>query len=74
MLAPVSVPELTMHRCVHEKDTLRTFLIGLSSLPIVVAQPDEKLVNRTFKNGTLRWCGYWSSGQATAECLASTHK
>ena len=46
---PWSIPELAMHR-VRGKDTLCVFPIEVdrpSSLPVVVAQPDEKLANRT---------------------------
>ena len=42
-----SILELTMRRYVLGSDTLR--LLGPSSLPVVVAQPDERLANKTSK-------------------------
>ena len=45
-----------IRRCVCGKDTLCLFPLGTSSLLIVVAQPDEKLANRTQKS-VLCWYG-----------------
>ena len=44
-----------MRRCIRGRDTLRYFLLWPSSLPLVVAQPNKRLPNRTPKS-TLRWC------------------
>ena len=56
LMTPGSIPKLALRRTVLEKDPLRLFPIGKSSLPIVVAQPDKKPTNRTQKSA-LRWCG-----------------
>ena len=45
--------------------TITYFPLGPSSIPIVVAQPDERLANRNQKSA-LRWCGL-----TNAECLVS---
>ena len=39
----------SMCRCVFEKDTLRLFSFGPSSLTVVVAHPDERLTKTTPK-------------------------
>ena len=46
----------TLLLCGLEKDVLRLFPIGASSLPVVVAQPDETLANKT-QRSALRRCG-----------------
>ena len=49
LLIPGSILELAVRRYAHQKVTLSLFLFGPSSLPVVVAQLDERLANRTKK-------------------------
>ena len=44
------------------------FPMGPNSLPVVVAQPDERLAKKP-KKSALRWCG-WTD----AACLVHTNK
>ena len=56
LLAPGSIPKLATGNCVLGKDTLFIFPLGRSSLPVVVAKPDERLAN-SIKKGALRLYG-----------------
>ena len=54
LLTPGLIPKLALRQFVLEKDTLHL----LSSLPVVVAQSDERLTNRaTKKCSALVWLG-----------------
>ena len=57
MLAPISILDLAMHPTVLflDKTLYAYFTMGPSSLPIVVAQRDEKPANKT-KKSALHWC------------------
>ena len=47
LLAPGSILELVIYRCVPWKDPLRFFLLVPSRLPDLLGQHEERLVNRT---------------------------
>ena len=57
MLTSGVIPKLAMRRCVLGKDTLYAYLpLELCSLPVMVAQADERLANRTKeKCSALMW-------------------
>ena len=42
-----SIPELALRRCVLEKNTLLLLSILVKSLPVVVAESEDRLANRT---------------------------
>ena len=46
---------LAMHRCVPSENNLRLFSIGAKQSSRLVAQPEERIANRTQKSA-LRWC------------------
>ena len=57
LLAPGSIPELACAFVSLRKKLYAYFPLGPSSLPVVAAQLDKKLANRTQKRVLLRWCG-----------------
>ena len=50
LVDPGSIPALALRRCVLGKDNLSIFPIRAKLSTFVVAQPDERLANRTQKS------------------------
>ena len=73
LLTPGSIPKLAMRRFVLGKDSLRFFRLGPSTLPVMVAQPDERLANRTHESA-LRWCSLTQSVYASEPATRTSSK